>query len=148
MVIHNVGYILVGWGWTVLFLVPAIFYNAKNQWRSPLYCLALVYRIIWGLCLWRFWPMFLLLGGCWYKRQVRLQIRGGGYWTILAYHHEGHYWDYYTTVLSLIDCGLVTPYGSIDLGQNWLSYWLVTSKSLPEPVLTSYKWGPETLTRD
>ena len=34
---------------------------------------------------------------------------------------------------NLTGCGLVTPYGDIDLGQHWLD----GTKPLPEPVLTS-----------
>ena len=36
-----------------------------------------------------------------------------------ACHPGGHYWDYYPCALST-HCGLVTPYGDINLGQHWL----------------------------
>ena len=37
----------------------------------------------------------------------------------------------------LTHCGLVTPYGAVDMGQHWLRYWLV-APTLSEPMLTYY----------
>ena len=31
----------------------------------------------------------------------------------------------YDSTIYLTHCGLETPYGNIDLAQNWLKYWLV-----------------------
>ena len=43
---------------------------------------------------------------------------------------------------------LVTPYGDRDLGQHWLSLWLVAwrHKPLPELMLTYLQWGPKAFT--
>ena len=39
------------------------------------------------------------------------------------YNFHAYFGDIYS--ISLIHCGLVTPYGEIDLGQHWLRQWLV-----------------------
>ena len=41
----------------------------------------------------------------------------------------------------LTHCGLLTPYGDRDLGQNWLSNGLLPdgTKPLPEPMLTHFQ---------
>ena len=41
----------------------------------------------------------------------------------------------------LTHCGLVTPYGDINLGPHWLSNGLLPdgSKPLPEPILTFHQ---------
>ena len=44
---------------------------------------------------------------------------------------------------SLTHCGLITPYGDIDLGQHWLR--LDGTKPLPEPILTNHQCGPVTI---
>ena len=49
-----------------------------------------------------------------------------------------------------IHCGLVTPYGDIDLGQHWFRQWLVAwrTKPLSEPVLNLHYWGTVAFTRE
>ena len=45
----------------------------------------------------------------------------------------------------LTQCGLVTPYGDNDVGQQWLRYNGVLAdgtKPLPEPMLTGDDWRP------
>ena len=49
-------------------------------------------------------------------------------------------------LINLTYCGLVMPYGDIDLGQHWLRQWLVAwcTKPLPKPILiyhiTEVQW--------
>ena len=66
-------------------------------------------------------------------------------------HHKRH--RAYGSILCLTHCGLVTPYGHIDLVQNWLMApshylnqwhqaitWTNGTKPLPEPMLTYHQW--------
>ena len=51
------------------------------------------------------------------------------------------YWDMRCLLWILTLCGLVTPYGDIDLGQHWLKVMAWCRQPLPEPMLTEHQCG-------